>query len=197
MIIQNSSILKPSNVFDSASIRGSTGASTHLDHVVRGEDPTIKWKEVGTGPRQRDAGLIALDFARGELGTTEATGRNDGIPAQRYSGGRHEPWCANFVAWTFQQAGRPLPGVPRRLAGVQYMEDQMKRAGLFHKGRPKPGDIIFFANRGPEAGVGRHVGLVDRVEGDRVHTIEGNSANGVRERSYAVDDPRISGYGRR
>lgn len=149
-----------------------------------------------TGPASQ-AGMNALDVARSQVGVREATGRNDGLPANRYSNGRREPWCANFVAWSFRQAGTPLPGNQRSLASVQYMEDQMKANGMFHRGTPQPGDIIFFANRGgSDAGRGRHVGIVERVENGRVHTIEGNSSNSVRRRSYDLNNPRISGYGR-
>lgn len=143
------------------------------------------------------AGQGALGAAQSQIGVREATGRNDGVPAQRYSNGRREPWCANFVAWSFRQAGTPLPGNQRSLAGVQYMENQMKRNNMFHRGTPQPGDIIFFANRGgSDAGSGRHVGIVERVENGRVHTVEGNSSNSVRRRSYDLNNARISGYGR-
>lgn len=143
------------------------------------------------------AGQGALGAAQSQIGVREATGNNDGVPAQRYSNGRREPWCANFVAWSFRQAGHPLPGNQRSLAGVQYMENQMKANGMFHRGTPQPGDIIFFANRGgSDAGGGRHVGIVERVENGRVHTVEGNSSNSVRRRSYDLNNSRISGYGR-
>lgn len=139
----------------------------------------------------------ALQHARSQIGVRERTGRNDGTPATRYSNGRREPWCANFVAWSYRKAGKPLPGNQRSLASVQYMEDQMKSAGKFHRGTPKPGDIIFFKNRGgSDRGRGRHVGIVESVKNGRVHTIEGNSGNRVRRRSYPLSAWRISGYGR-
>lgn len=151
-----------------------------------------------TRPRRASRGnLGALQQARSQIGVRERTGRNDGIPASRYSGGRREPWCANFVSWAFRKAGKPLPGNQRSLASVQYMEDQMKKAGKFHRGTPKPGDIIFFKNRGAsDRGPGRHVGIVERVANGRVYTIEGNSGNRVRRRSYSLKNARISGYGR-
>lgn len=57
---------------------------------------------------------------------------------------------------------------------------------------PKPGDQIFF---GTESSV-RHTGMVEYVDGGTVHTIEGNSGNMVRRRSYALSNPDILGYGR-
>lgn len=143
------------------------------------------------------SGRKALDAARSQLGVREATGNNDGIPSKRYMDGRKEPWCANFVSWAFRQTGHPLPGNQRSLASVQYMEDQMKKAGKFHRGTPAAGDVIFFKNRGgSDSGPGRHVGIVEKVENGYVYTIEGNSSNGVNRRKYKLDNGRIAGYGR-
>ena len=47
---------------------------------------------------------------------------------------------------------------------------------------PSPGDIIFF-----DWGAGvHHVGIVVNVENGKVNTIEGNSGNAVRRRSYRI-----------
>jgi hypothetical protein len=151
-------------------------------------------------PTGTGAGPRALSLASSQVGVREATGNNDGLPAQRYSNGRREPWCANFVAWSFRNSGNPLPGNQRRLASVQYMEDQMKANGRFipsGSAPPKPGDVIFFGNRGQsDRGPGRHVGIVEKVENGRVYTVEGNSSNSVRRRSYPLNASRITGYGR-
>ncbi len=179
-----------------------------LDRALSGQRPPANTGTGGTGGTTgvtppvtgTGAGARALASAQSQVGVREATGNNDGTPATRYSGGRQEPWCANFVAWNFRQAGNPLPGNQRMLASVQYMEDQMKRTGAFiPRGtqQPRPGDIIFFSNRGgSDAGGGRHVGIVERVENGRVYTVEGNSGNAVRRRDYPLDLARISGYGR-
>ena len=57
---------------------------------------------------------------------------------------------------------------------------------------PKPGDQIFFGS----ASSVQHTGLVERVEDGVVYTIEGNSDNMVRRRSYALANSYILGYGR-
>lgn len=150
---------------------------------------------IGTG----GAGKMALAVAQSQVGVREATGNNDGIPEQRYADGRREPWCADFVTWCFKQTGCSLPGNQRQLASVQFMEDQLKRGGHFIPNGaqpPQPGDIIFFRDRGANKGSGRHVGIVEKVEGDRVFTIEGNSGDRVARRSYPTSSSRISGYGR-
>ncbi len=137
----------------------------------------------------------ALEAALSQIGVREASGNNDGVPAERYSGGREVPWCANFVSWAFRQAGTPLPGNQWSLGSVDYMMNQMKQNGVwFDRGAatPQPGDVIFFG----QAGDGTHVGIVERVENGRVYTVEGNAGNRVARRSYPLDHRRILGYGR-
>lgn len=150
-----------------------------------------------------------LEWAQSMLGVKEATGNNDGPAIDVFTGGRQEPWCAHFVAWCFRMAGNTLPGdvvpTPKRanpIASVTMMHKRFEQATgmLTHKlTEPEPGDIIFFRSRvASDPGRGRHVGIVERYDDDTetVHTIEGNTGNGVRRRAYHVDDARISTYGR-
>ncbi len=61
---------------------------------------------------------------------------------------------------------------------------------------PKPGDYIYFRWSGvaEETNVS-HVGVVDSVADGVVKTWEGNASGRVANRSYALTDPRIVGYG--
>ena len=54
--------------------------------------------------------------------------------------------------------------------------------------------IIFFD--WDHDGTSDHVGIVEKYEGGRVYTIEGNSSDQVRQRNYTVDYGAIMGYGR-
>lgn len=165
----------------------ANAAQSHVPDLGSPEDGRF----VTNDPSQ--AGTAALRAATSQIGVCEATGNNDGIPSQRFCSGQREPWCANFVAWSFRQAGQPLPGNQDALGSVKTMEAGFKRRGEFHRGPPKPGDVIFF--RSPSGQ--RHVGIVERVENGRVHTVEGNSGNRVARRSYDLGSSRIAGYGRR
>jgi uncharacterized protein (TIGR02594 family) len=140
--------------------------------------------------------MTPLDYARRELaaGVREATGKNDGIPAQRYNFGECKPWCAAFVAWCFDQADQHLPGNIRRLASVDYMERQLEARGARVRD-PEPGDVVTFARRlDSDAGPGRHVGIVEDVEGRTLITIEGNVGDRVKRCRRPRHDPQISGF---
>jgi hypothetical protein len=142
------------------------------------------------------------EIARTQLGVSEKTGKNDGIPAQRYMRGDALAWCAGFVLYCLNQsdsiwrhAFEAQHYKCRRVSGFVAVAGEN---GVFRPRKgytPKPGDIVFFSNATSDVGVaGNHCGVVDEVVGERVRTIEGNTSNKVARREYAVDDRRILGY---
>ena len=144
-------------------------------------------------------GRRRVDIAVRELGVSEATGRNDGVPAQRYMEGDELPWCMGLVLKVCAWAATPLPGGYWKMRNVAYAEAECLNAGIWIGPRviPDPGDVVFFATReGSDIGSGRHAGLVESVRGHQIHTIEGNVSNRVARRVYAIGDPRITGFAR-
>lgn len=142
--------------------------------------------------------MTPLEYAQRELaaGVREATGRNDGVPAERYNEGERKAWCAAFLRWCFERAGTPLPGRRHLLPSVAYLEGALLARGARVE-RAIPGAIVAFVGRGAsDAGPGRHVGIVESYdpEADKITTIEGNTGNRVTRRTYAHDDPGISGF---
>jgi hypothetical protein len=105
------------------------------------------------------------------------------------------PWCACFVSWVADQAGFIEAGIIPRFSSCSAGEQWFRSSGQWQDNgyTPAPGDIIFFDWDGD--GTPDHVGIVERVEGNIVHTIEGNSSDSVRRRSYSLDNHRIHGYG--
>lgn len=105
-------------------------------------------------------------------------------------------WCAVFVSWVANQAGYIDKGVaPKfttcRTQGVPWF----KNRGLWeNRGYiPKSGDIIFFDWQ--QDGQADHVGIVERVEGEKIYTIEGNSDDAVKRNNYQVNSKDIYGFG--
>ena len=110
----------------------------------------------------------------------------------------HVEWCACFVSWCANECGYLEAGILPRFAscsgGVQWFRER----GLWQTGsyQPQPGDIIFFdwADDGQD-GSPDHVGIVERVEDGIVYTIEGNSGDACKAKSYSIDHTEILGYG--
>jgi hypothetical protein len=129
------------------------------------------------------AGERALAAARSQLGVTEQPpGSNDGpqIAAYRnavagsYPGA---PWCAYFVSWAAAQAGAPIGDGGRGEGSVEGIAAWAARTGRLTND-PRPGDLILFG--------GRHVGIVESVNGDgSLTTVEGNTTDGVHRRTHA------------
>ena len=107
-------------------------------------------------------------------------------------------WCAVFCIWLFvicfgaaiAQAVLFLPN-KSSAAGAHYFMNYFKAKKRFYSS-PKPGDMIFFGANSRA----RHVGLVESVTKTEVHTIEGNSSNQVRRKTYKLSNKDILGYGR-
>ena len=114
---------------------------------------------------------------------------------------QNQPWCnvfvnACFVACFGLEIGaamlyQPIGGGS---ALCRASADFFKAAcAWIERGRtPEPGDVIFFYRSGDI----NHMGIVSRVAGGSVVTIEGNSSDSVAERCYSVSDTSIAGYGR-
>lgn len=110
-------------------------------------------------------------------------------------------WCACFVSWCANQCGYIDAGVIPKFSGCEWGVAWFKQRGQWadRSITPEPGMIIFFdwedEEDGGIDGLPDHVGIVEKVENGRVYTIEGNTADSVRERSYPVGYFEILGYG--
>lgn len=148
--------------------------------------------------RPAQAPLLAkvLEVARGEVGVLEdPPGSNRGRQVEAYLGSTGldggYAWCAAFVHWCFQQAAEAL-GTDNPCICTAGVLDHWNRAGREGARRithaqasqdpqlVQPG-MVFVIDTGDPGGAG-HTGLVERVEGGKLVTIEGNTnAAGGRE----------------
>lgn len=114
-------------------------------------------------------------------------------------GGRVE-WCACFVSWCADQCGYIDKGIIPKFAGCGDGVNWFKAKNQWLDGNTTPasGNIIFFDwpdEYGIQDGNSDHVGIVEKVEGGRVYTIEGNSGDACERNSYPVGNYQILGYG--
>ena len=109
------------------------------------------------------------------------------------------PWCDVFYDYLFVKTfgmdkGRQMLCQPLNSAGAGclYSTQYYKQAGRWFV-TPEPGDQIFFSYTSGEVS---HTGIVEKVDGSTVTTIEGNSSDSVSRRTYRIGDSSIVGYGR-
>ena len=102
-------------------------------------------------------------------------------------------WCACFVSWCYGQMGLSEP----RFAGCQSQGIPWFQShgqwGARGYDNLAPGDAIFFD--WDMDGSADHVGIVIGTDGSRVYTVEGNSGDACKIRSYDVNYECIKGYG--
>ena len=112
-----------------------------------------------------------------------------------------DDWCDIFVTVVFQREG--LSHLVGRECGVERHIQIFKKLGIWNEDgttTPQSGDIITFnwdKDTQQNDGWADHIGIVERVENGWIHTIEGNSSNGVvRRNTYRVGHGNIRGFAR-
>lgn len=164
------------------------GRRNGMAEVVKGNSAsaTVNKKK---SSRKKTGGSDIIDVAASQIGYKES-GENQTKYGAWY-GMNGAPWCHMFVSWCADQAGVPVSVVPKTASTTEGME-WFKNRGLFkYKGKytPKRGDLVYFKT-------GRsHVGLVEKVTGSTLHTIEGNTSDKVARRTYPLSNETITGYG--
>lgn len=174
-------------LMSSASECNSWGRRSGKALIISGT--TTSTKATTTATRSSVSTKDIVDVAISQIGYKESG--NDRTKYGQYTGTNGLAWCHAFVSWCANQAGVSTNIVPKT-ASTDTGMDWFKQRGLFkYKGSytPKRGDIIYFKTGAS------HVGIVEYVSGSTVHTIEGNSSNAVRRRSYALTYKTITGYG--
>ena len=106
--------------------------------------------------------------------------------------GRAE-WCACFVSWCYHKAGKSEPRFAGcQSQGVPWFTSRGQWGARGYK-NIAPGDAIFFDWDGD--GGADHVGIVIGTDGSRVYTVEGNSGDACKIKSYDLNSGYIKGYG--
>ncbi len=127
-------------------------------------------------------------------------GSNNYTYAGYLCGVQGQPWCAAQVTTAIYEACDSSQAEAKAIMhGVfPYINcgQLWDAAPSAYKGKrgawtPKPGDVIVFTDDGTTRS---HTGLVYAVDGSYVYTIEGNSGNQCRKRSYLKSSTYIYGY---
>lgn len=103
-------------------------------------------------------------------------------------------WCACFVSWCADKTGylnKIIPKFAACMDGAAWFKNRNQWKGRNYT--PRSGDIIFFNWDGD--GKIDHVGIVVNAAKGVVNTIEGNSRNACKRRTYDLGSSYIAGYG--
>ncbi|WP_052422442.1 CHAP domain-containing protein [Nonomuraea candida] len=134
---------------------------------------------------------------RQELGYKEKSGQftkfgqwyADRVQDTQY---RDAPWCDMFLAWAANKAG--LSEYVGEFAWTPSHAAWFIQRDAWTQ-RPEPGALVFYDWRGGKSYKGiDHVGIVERVEGKKIHTIEANVDRVWLKRKTRETD-KVVGYG--
>ena len=164
-----------------------------LEELLADENSSL-WTMVLYGINASDDMIVAVALSQ--------VGNVGGEPYWSWYGfGSRVEWCACFVSWCANECGYIDAGVIPKFAGCINGVNWFKERGQWadNSAEPTPGMIIFFdwdkeETGGPD-GLSDHVGIVEKVENSRVYTIEGNSGDSCRQKSYPLGYYQILGYG--
>lgn len=151
-----------------------------------------------------------LDSKTGNAGSKNYTKyARDLHKAGYYNGNKNGySWCEVFVDWCHWIASGKDAKLAQEVifqtglygAGCAWSASCYRNAGRFFTS-PQVGDQIYFGTKGNET----HTGIVYKVDGSNVYTIEGNTSGasgvianggGVCKKSYSLSYDKIVGYGR-
>lgn len=160
-------------IFGGGSFNGSPSEDLSGVHFVDGTRP---------------GNTAVVDIAKSQVGNV------GGQPYWSWYGFDYRvEWCACFVSWCYNQMGESEP----RFAACtsQGMPWFQSRGQWGDRNYPDiaPGDAIFFD--WDNSGGADHVGIVIGTDGTNVYTVEGNSGDACKIRSYPLGSSVIRGYG--
>lgn len=144
-----------------------------------------------SGPtRQRVVSLAQKELKLWEDGTLKP---GDGY--HKYSQGRDENWCADFVSWLYNTAGYPLAETKDgNVPAVDTIKSIGEKGDIFtyHDSsnyKPQPGDLVI--QKGPDIS---HVMIVASVEGNKMTVIGGNQSGTNGFTTSKVTQYTITGF---
>lgn len=136
----------------------------------------------------RPGNLQVIDIAKSQVGNV------GGYPYWSWYGfDSRVEWCACFVSWCYNQVGKSEPRFAGCTSGGMAWFQSRGQWGDRNYPNIAPGDSIFFD--WDYTGDADHVGLVVGTDGTNVYTVEGNSNDACRIRSYPLGSDVIRGYG--
>ncbi|MGW5723788.1 CHAP domain-containing protein [Amycolatopsis sp. NPDC003865] len=126
-------------------------------------------------------GKEIVHAARKELGTRENPPGSNRNPY-----GPTAAWCSSFATAMWRKAGVKIPVLPFSGDVYHWGERNGHAYGRHSLHEAKPGDVLIFGTGPQNTATSTHIGIVEKVEGNRVTMIEGNSGDAVRRNTHTL-----------
>jgi cell wall-associated NlpC family hydrolase len=129
-----------------------------------------------------------LAAARKELGTGESPPGSNRNPY-----GPTAPWCSSFATAMWRRAGVDIPILPFTGAVYEWGVDHGKAYGKHNLDQVRPGDVLLFGTGPSSPSTSTHIGIVEKVDGNTVTLIEGNSGDHVQRNTHRLSSSTFYG----
>ncbi|WP_103349000.1 CHAP domain-containing protein [Amycolatopsis sp. CA-128772] len=126
-------------------------------------------------------GTEIVHAARKELGTRENPPGSNRNPY-----GPTAAWCSSFATAMWRKAGVKIPVLPFSGDVFHWGQRNGHAYGKQSLHEARPGDVLIFGTGPQSTATSTHIGIVEKVEGNRVTMIEGNSGDAVRRNTHTL-----------
>ncbi|SEF20878.1 CHAP domain-containing protein [Amycolatopsis pretoriensis] len=126
-------------------------------------------------------GKDIVHAARTQLGVRESPPGSNRNPY-----GPTAAWCSSFATAMWRKAGVKIPVLPFSGDVYHWGERNGHAYGKNSLHEAKPGDVLIFGTGPQNTSTSTHIGIVEKVEGNRVTMIEGNSGDAVRRNTHTL-----------
>jgi peptidoglycan DL-endopeptidase CwlO len=140
----------------------------------------------GSGSTARGREVVAA--ARQEIGTRENPPGSNRNPY-----GPTAAWCSSFATAMWRRAGVDIPILPFTGDVFTWGQENGKAYGKNSLDEARPGDVLLFGTGPGSTSTSTHIGIVEKVDGNTVTLIEGNSGDAVRRRTHTLSSATFYG----
>jgi uncharacterized protein YukE len=129
-----------------------------------------------------------LSHARKEIGTRENPPGSNRNPY-----GPTAPWCSSFATAMWRKAGVKIPLYPFTGDVYTWGQEHGKAYGKGDLKEARPGDVLLFGTGPGSPSTSTHIGIVEKVDGNTVTLIEGNSGDRVQRNTHTLSSSTFYG----
>ncbi|MFD7658304.1 CHAP domain-containing protein [Actinosynnema sp. NPDC059797] len=136
--------------------------------------------------RARGRARTIISAARGQIGVRENPPGSNRNPY-----GPTAAWCSSFATAMWRKAGVDIPILP--FTGDVFRWGQRNGKAYTSLSAVRPGDVLLFGTGPGSPATSKHIGIVEKVSGDTVTLIEGNSGDSVRRNTHRLSSGTFYG----